>query len=402
MLKAIKDKIGTIRTNLTRLGENQPLSKAALVIIIFLDIFIFVSIFNGLGAHTRQLTSPDEYVPATCRQIVIESNWNQASRLDNLAAIILWYSTSYYRIEEQKDDVHPLCGVYTGPIDTIRDDAELVRTIETRKKYQGEFRDIRSEIAVMKGSYDTYLLERIAKQQEARAAVNTLRKNIRQKTTALNALGARLAVLEATLNRHEAVRRLWEQIQALQEQDRQQLKDDLRTLNFWFPLKKLAMQLLFLIPLFVVFYLWNSLSIRKNRGLQTLLSSHLLIIAFIPIFLKIVETVYDIIPKKILKKIIDFLISLNLVAIWHYLTIGLSILAALALIYVFQKKLFPRERLIERRIAKGLCQDCGKKLPSGAKACPNCGFLQYKTCSTCNKPTYVFSRHCMECGSPQP
>ena len=47
--------------------------------------------------------------------------------------------------------------------------------------------------------------------------------------------------------------------------------------------------------------------------MQALVSSHLLVVAFIPIFGKIVETIYDIIPHKLLEKIIDFLISLKLV-----------------------------------------------------------------------------------------
>ncbi|HZV82669.1 MAG TPA: zinc ribbon domain-containing protein [Geobacteraceae bacterium] len=49
------------------------------------------------------------------------------------------------------------------------------------------------------------------------------------------------------------------------------------------------------------------------------------------------------------------------------------------LIYVFQRKLFSIEKIIERRIGKGECQNCGKHLPGGAQACPFCGFVQYKT-----------------------
>jgi hypothetical protein len=62
-------------------------------------------------------------------------------------------------------------------------------------------------------------------------------------------------------------------------------------MNFWFPVKRLAMQMIFLLPLFVVFYAWNNTSIRKGRGIQILVSSHLLVVSFIPIFFKIIETV---------------------------------------------------------------------------------------------------------------
>ena len=36
------------------------------------------------------------------------------------------------------------------------------------------------------------------------------------------------------------------------------------------------MELIFLLPLIAVFYLWNGASIRRSRTVQTLVSSHLL------------------------------------------------------------------------------------------------------------------------------
>ena len=51
----------------------------------------------------------------------------------------------------------------------------------------------------------------------------------------------------------------------------------------------------------------------------------------IPAFFKLVDLLYDIIPRKLLKKIIDILVSLKLVAIWHYLLIGAAILVELVL-----------------------------------------------------------------------
>jgi hypothetical protein len=161
------------------------------------------------------------------------------------------------------------------------------------------------------------------------------------------------------------------------------------------------MQLLFLLPLLGVFYFWNSLSIKNNRGLQTLVTSHLMGVSFVPILCKIIETVYDIIPKKLLKRLIDLLESLNLVAIWHYLVMALAIGATLFLIYIFQKKLFSREKLIERRISKGDCQQCGKRLPACSRACPFCGSAQFKSCPSCNQPMHVQGKFCKECGKPQ-
>lgn len=393
-----RDRFVKIRTNLTSL-DNQPLSKAALVIILFLDIFILTAIFNGLHEHTSQLSSPDDYIPYSCRDMVINRDWNPTNRIDNLSAVIISYKNSYYRIPEKKRDRHPICAPYLDLLDQIKNDRELGNAFEDRNRFVNETRDLQREIGGLKGVYDTSLLETIAKKQ-GRANVEKIRKDIQEKTNALNTLKGRIDALEQKINGDEKISALWEKLQGLRQEDREKLKADLRTLYFWYPVKRLAMQMVFLLPIFVVFYLWNNASIKKSRGIQVLVSSHLLVVSFIPIFFKIIETAYDIIPKKLLKKIMDLLESLKLVGIWYYLVIALGVAFALFLIYIFQKKLFSREKLMERRISKGQCQNCGKHLPAGSQACPFCGFVQLKSCPECNRQTLVYGKYCRECGRP--
>ncbi len=285
-----------------------------------------------------------------------------------------------------------------GLVDQVKNDKTLIALFEERNKADGEARELQREIDNLKGSYDTALLETIASKQGSQTKVAATKEDFQKKTAALDTLKSRVASLERSIDSDGKIKLLWEKLQSLREQDRQRLLSDLRTLNFWYPVKKLGMQMIFLLPLFIAFYAWNNASIRNNRGLQTLVSSHLLGISFIPILCKIVETVYDIIPKKLLKKLIDLLESLKLVAIWHYLIIALAVAAALFLIYIFQKKLFSREKLIERRISKGECQQCGKHLPAGSQACPFCGFVQFKPCSNCNKQMHAHGKYCRECG----
>jgi hypothetical protein len=392
-----KAKFGKVKTHLTSM-DDQPLGKAALVIIIFLDIFILVSIFDGLEAHTKQLSSPEEYIPSNCREIAINRQWNPTNRIDNLSQIIVSSSTSGYREDEKKNERHPVCAPYIDLVDQIKNDKALISIFEERNKYEFEALELQREIDNLKGAYDTSLLETIAKKQESQTKVAATKEDFKKKTAALDTLKSRIASLEQSINGDAKIKLLWGKLQGLQEQDRQNLLSDLRNLNFWYPVKKLGMQMIFLLPLFIVFYAWNNASIKRNRGLQTLVSSHLLGISFIPILCKIMETVYDIIPKKLLKHLIDLLESLKLVAIWHYLVIALAVAGALFLIYIVQKKLFSQEKLIERRISKGECQQCGKRLPVGSQACPFCGFVQFKPCSNCSNQMHVNGKFCRECG----
>jgi RNA polymerase subunit RPABC4/transcription elongation factor Spt4 len=394
-----KGKLVNIKTHLTRL-DDQQLGKAALIIIVLLDIFILIAIFNGLEEHTKQFSSPYEYIPNACREIVINRHWNPTNRTDNLSQIIVSSSTSYYQIEEKKKERHPVCVAYVDLFDQIKNDKVLTSIFEDRHKSEREAKELQRGIDNLKGAYDTSLLETMAKQQESQTKVDATKTDFQQKANALNILKNRIVSLEQTINGDAKVKLLWEKLQDLREQDRQKLVTDLRRLNFWYPVKRMGMQMIFLLPLFAAFYAWNSTSIKKSRGVQTLVSSHLLAVSFIPIFCKIIETIYDIIPKILLKKIIDLLESLKLVAIWHYLVIALAVAAALFLIYIFQKKLFSHGKLIERRISKGACQQCGKHLPAGSQACPFCGFAQFKTCSDCSNLMHVYSKYCRKCGKP--
>ena len=399
MLEFIGKKITNIRHNLSSL-DNQPIGKAALTILIFLDLFILISIFDGLSDHTRQLSTPSEFIPQYCRDIVIEDEWNETSRLAKLAGVVTESLGSYYRKDKRERTLqrHPVCKPIAQLFFAIEDDSAVAEKLKRSIDIKEEIEQLNSTLKHINDTYDTSLLEDIADKNEDRANIDSLRKDFTLKTNTLNQLTESQRLLNSSLDQDKRIQDLFTLVDSFSEQDRNNLREDLRKLNFWYPVKKLGMEMIFLLPLFLVFYLWNMKSIAASRPFQSLVSSHLLVIVFIPVLFKIVELLYDILPKKFFKQLIDLLESLQLVALWHYLMMAVIILASLALIYLFQKKLFSREKLMVKRISKGSCQNCGRHLPENTSACPFCGFEQYKLCSNCNKPTYVFGIFCKECG----
>ncbi|MFA5082866.1 MAG: hypothetical protein WC474_10000, partial [Hydrogenophilaceae bacterium] len=110
MLHTLLDKTNRFRQRLTGL-DNQPIGKAALLVIIFLDLFILTAIFDGLADHTRQLPSPDQQIPQLCRDIVIDADWNPSNRLDNLARLVSSYQAQRFMPDERPDltQQHPIC-----------------------------------------------------------------------------------------------------------------------------------------------------------------------------------------------------------------------------------------------------------------------------------------------------
>jgi hypothetical protein len=399
MAIAIWEKAQRFQQRLTRI-ENQPLGKSALVILLFLDFFILVSIFDGLAAHTAQLTLPAEHIPGLCRDVVLDSQWNPSNRLEQLAGMVSKYRNSYVLPDEraERKPVHAVCAPLIRAYNAIRDDQGVSRNLGDLLTLDKETGVLRAELERVKGAYDTALLEAIARKATMETRVASLRQELADKTAAMDELVGRRRLLAETVEQNERVRALYALVDGISEADRTTLRDDLRRLNFWYPVKRLGMEMLFLLPLFLVFYAWNARSIARDRPFQTLVSSHLLVVALIPAFCKLVELVYDILPRKLLRHVIELLESLKLVAIWHYLLIGVAVLAALALIVLFQRKLFSREKLMQRRIAKGQCQQCGLHLPADSRFCTACGVDQYRTCPSCQQLTHVYGKYCRSCG----
>ena len=132
MLEFISKKIANTRHNLSSL-DNQPIGKAALIILIFLDLFILTSIFDGLYDHTRQLIRPSQLIPQYCRDIVIENEWNKTNRLTRLANVVK-ASRGSYQIKDERErtlDRHPVCKPVTQVFLSIEDDPRYFRKAKT-------------------------------------------------------------------------------------------------------------------------------------------------------------------------------------------------------------------------------------------------------------------------------
>ncbi|MBC7160890.1 MAG: zinc ribbon domain-containing protein [Immundisolibacter sp.] len=389
--------LGTVRVHLTQLNR-QPLSRAALVIVLLLDAFVLSSIFDGLARHTAQLAQPYEAVPARCRDIVLDRQWTPAGRLEQLGEVVNAHTAaSAWQARASGVNPHPVCAPVVGAIDAVLADGALAKRFDDARALRRQSADLRTQIERLKGSYDTALLEKIAG-AEAPTRADTLGRELAAKTGALEEATGRLAQLEAAIAGEARVQALWQRIDAVQADDRERLRADLRQLETWYPVRRLGWELLFLAPLLGLFYAWNAASIRRGRAVQTLVSAHLLVVAFIPVLCKLLQLVYDILPRRFLRQLMMLLESAHLVALWNYLVIALAVAASLTLIYVVQNKLFARDKLLSRRIARGQCQDCGLALPPDSAFCPACGFGQFAPCPHCGLASHVHGRYCRECG----
>ena len=167
---------------------------------------------------------------------------------------------------------------------------------------------------------------------------------------------------------------------------------------FWHPNQVLGLQILFLTPLIVVAYGWHRLASRRQWGLQTLLSWHLLLIVCLPLAVRLFEFVqFGNLVGAVVEAIVQVLGGLLFLA--SYLLIAIIPLLGFALIKLLQRFVFNPRVQAKNRIQKGRCIRCSAKLRSDDAFCPHCGFGQYQTCNHCHQPTYKYTPHCHHCGT---
>lgn len=379
----MKKIFGDIKGRMFRLSEDEPLSPLSIMVMIFLDIFLLIVLFTGLDAQSQLLTNPDEYVPYTCQQIIIDKQWNEENRMDMAAVVVLDYYRSTYAEEVDNKKVHPLCRDLLTAIDKVRKNVVLGKLFEERDAQVLLRDEVKAELDKTHGIVKTDL-EFVNK----RASDEKKYKEISRK----------IASIESKINARPEIITLWKAIDTAISNQETVIRD-LRHYRLAYPVYNTGIQFLFLLPLLLIFYLWY----RKSTGsrLSSLISTHLMVVISIPIFVKIIELVLDIIPEQIIEKFIEMLNSIKLIALWYYLLIILGIIVALVLIYFLQKHLFSQERVWERRIRNHICIKCGKKMPEHDDFCSICGAEQKKICPECGKETYINSSFCRSCGRKQ-
>ena len=299
MLISIRNKINSVRTALTNL-DNHPIGKAVLTIVLFLDLFILMLIFQGLFDHTSQLSTPYEYIPQQCRNIVIDEDWNENNRLIRTARIVSSYRGSYVYVNEKNrnHEVHPICAPISKLLRSMENDKNLSGNLSALLRLRDQAVQVRSELERTRRAYDTSLLEVIADQNIVKENTASLKRQTSALIKKLNTLTNKEAASVSQLMQHQYISELFSVIEASSNENRDILLEELRNLNFWHPVKRLGMEMIFLLPLVIIFYLWNARSITASRPYQKLVSSHLLVVVFIPVIFKMIELVYDIVPKK--------------------------------------------------------------------------------------------------------
>jgi hypothetical protein len=391
--------------NRSRTINNEPINKVSLIVIILIDWFILGNVFTGLNDISRWHLSPDEAYPCYAEW----QNYHTQTAKDKDYAIVqlalqnanidpVRVSPPDQPIKASRlDKVSEICLKYAETKAQITT-PEQQQTLKTITQKQTQISALEQKNRTIRSQYESALLEKIA-DQPANQSPNLVKaeqtkQKLEENNQQITARKTEIATLKTTLVEKSVAFLTF----LKDENQRQAVAQGHQQSSFWYPSMQLALQTLFLLPLILIALTVHLLAQRRNYGLISLISWHLLVIFCIPLILKIFEFLQIGVIFKFLFDIVSKLLG-RLLFLISYVYILLIPLIGFGLIKFFQSILFNPKAQVANRVQKLLCLRCTKKLQRQDPYCPHCGYQQYQECPNCHQPTHRHLPYCKQCGN---
>lgn len=330
--------------------NDEKLTPISFVLLCLSDAFVLCLLCLGLSAQIGQFSDEHDYFPHMYRSMLIEKNWTADSIVEDVANHV-----SNRNDDNMAKKLHPAVRELEDMFDEIRNDETLVARLKAFQRQNSDFHH---------GVYNATAEEQ-------------------------------LVAAEAEILKLPKITEVAEKIFFLQGEN---YEEDIEKYKKLFAVQRIFIDLAFLLPVAVLFLLWNKRSFRKKSSLCVTVSSHYLLVTFIPIMFEFLRMLIEILPEELFKNFYDFLISLKLVGFWYYLAIFLFILVCFFLIWIFQTKVFTKEKSFVKRFMAKRCMNCNSPIDYSENFCPICGVSLKNQCPHCGMSTIRNLPYCSSCG----
>ena len=388
----------------TRLSQT-PLNTVSLVILIIVDLFVLFNVFGGLDSVSSFPLSPNEEYP--CYEDY--QTYHGTSNLSPFDRQVNGVTSSLNVLENYNLNPVPNQERRLGSIANLCLDYQTLQQglntpehqdfIDQVKGLENNITIKQGEVSQLQDQYDSTLLEKIAGQDANNSINQSTAEQTKQDIATAQAEISRwqqeiIDTHTALINTEPAVAYL----KALGNANTYaSLKKGYESADFWYPNLQFLLQLCFLTPLIAIAYGWQSISINRDRGLQTLLSWHLLLIFCVPLVVRLFQFLQF---SNLVRWVVDAIVVLvgGLMFIASYLFILVIPLVGFGLIKFLQHFVFNPRVQAKKRIQKQRCLQCNARLKTTDPHCPHCGFNQYQNCHHCHSLTHRYAPFCRVCG----
>lgn len=392
---------------LSTYSGSRRLSLFSLVLLISLDIFVLGLLFRGMQEATITIRYPELRISDSCRAMTEGFlQLNASDKADSFRKYVLSGGNyGYERSDYTYQQVIPLCDKVSERLHSYENNPSLRKLFLDFDAKNKALLSIDSEVQRLKDSYDTALLEKVAGQKREDsilpAEATKIKGLIEIKLAEAAELEKGLADIHNRLENHQIIQEYSGFVRELPyEAAFSKAQAEYDHLSFWYPIKVLIVEVLFLLPLLLLATIWSRRAMRMQNHSQVLISSHLILVFIAPIFIRIAYFAYELLPHHILVNVLARLEELNLGFVWYYASIIGGICAGLIIIYIAQRTYFSAARQRSLRLRKTLCHHCGENLRSADQEwCEFCGRNQLGECGQCGKPHRILAYHCHHCGN---
>lgn len=213
------------------------------------------------------MASIDDYIPYNCRNLVVGADKKtDEEKIDILKNYIVYKtpftSPSYEYNKIPVSEIHPVCQRVKQDMDNInKEDSDINLLYTDLKNLEDRKYNIQSDLDSIKRNYDTAILEKIANMESEALKMQQERS---QKLAQLAEYNKKIQDIQAKILVNDKFKSIWEYVTGNNAEKQKLLESDFAVAEFLYPVKKLFMELAFLLPLFIVFWIWNSRSIKKS------------------------------------------------------------------------------------------------------------------------------------------
>lgn len=403
--------------------NNEPFSRFSILLIIILDIFLFITILTGIDSEKDMSPTVSVKYPYQCKNHFDpkyqSTVWNSATRGYTYDRFPFSEYESFYipmhstyesgkKIQSYTDKrVAPLCGELYKKIALFSESDSFKNNKELKHNLRNEKRNVVSEINSIEKRYNTSLFEKMSSdQQDGDKKIRDRYYTLLEKEKGIDKQIKEIKEVSSYKGYQAYV--------DFVNKNREAFNKEYDSYAFWQPFISFLYLLKFTLPLLLLSFLAYRFSTRPGRKISvpnklvTLISSHIIIITLLPIFIDVLRLIFHIIPKRFLEKIITFLYQYGFIFLGYYFLMFLGIVSIGLVVFFIQRSVSKREKLRKEMKEKTLyidaynqsrCPNCRNRVDYSKNYCGFCQEELNRVCSVCNKRTPNHIQYCIECGA---
>jgi len=376
--------------------KDEPLSSISVVLLVILDIFIFTNVMIGVEGETAKVPRVSYYYPSDCSKHFTDIQTTYKG-FDN-------YRYGHNRPAHLRPHLSEYCQRLDKKIDVFALNESFKSNLSLIKKIENKLRQNEQRLDQISAQYNTRLFEQIAQMPNNKAL-----KDAKGEYDAIVLDNKNLKKEKASILPVSSLEGYNEYIEYIKK-NKSAFHQEKESYTFWQPFKVYRHMLIFILPL-LLFFGFFYLKAKSKQFFQEnynpvikIITAHISLILILPLFGYTLTLIYHVLPKTLLKNLIEFLVEVGLISLLNYFAIFIVVLFFGGLIYWIQKRTLKQKQAVQytknykKLISWSQCFECEYKVDYTKPFCPFCGVNLHEECVSCGEETNVHELFCSSCG----